>query len=81
MVNDPIKVYREAVAHHEEAALLHDQIAQHWLNRGDQRRAELERRNAQLERDAAQIERDKLALVEEEEASNVTPLGREARQG
>ena len=62
-------VYREAVAHHEEAALVHDQMAQHWLNRGDERRAELERRNAQLERDAAQLERDRLALVEEEEGT------------
>jgi hypothetical protein len=59
----------DRVAHHLEAAAMHDAAAQRheravtfWLEHGDEARADLERRNAAIERDAAQLERDRAAL-------------------
>ena len=41
----------------------HAEAAAFWDERGDQKRAELERRNAQVEREAAEIEAERARLA------------------
>ena len=61
-MNDGPGRHTRAAEAHDGAVARHEEAARFWTERGDERRADLERRNADIERAAAQLERDRAAL-------------------